>query len=53
VHADFVTGEYFSMLGIETPLGRALTPDDDTPGRRRWRSQSRLLAAALCRPTRR
>jgi len=33
VHADFVTGDYLPLLGIETPLGRALTPDDDLPGR--------------------
>jgi predicted permease len=33
VHADFVTGDYFPLLGLETPHGRSLTPDDDLPGR--------------------
>jgi predicted permease len=29
VYGDFVTGDYFEMLGIQTTLGRVLTPDDD------------------------
>jgi predicted permease len=32
VYADFVTGDYFQLLGVRTPLGRPLTPDDDRPG---------------------
>ena len=31
--AEMVTGEYFSLLGLEAHLGRTLTPDDDvSPG---------------------
>jgi predicted permease len=33
VHADFVTGDYFLLLGLMTPLGRSLTLEDDLPGR--------------------
>jgi putative ABC transport system permease protein len=33
VYADFVTGDYFSLLDLQTPLGRPLTRDDDQPGR--------------------
>jgi predicted permease len=29
---QFVSGNYFSTLGVTAALGRALTPDDDTPG---------------------
>jgi predicted permease len=32
VYADFVTGDYFSLLGLQTPAGRPLTADDDRPG---------------------
>jgi hypothetical protein len=32
VYADFVTGDYFQLLGVSTPLGRPLTSDDDRPG---------------------
>jgi predicted permease len=33
VYADFVTGDYFSLLGLQMTLGRPLTTDDDQPGR--------------------
>ncbi len=32
VDADFVSGNYFEVLGVNAALGRALTPDDDRPG---------------------
>jgi predicted permease len=33
VYADFVTGDYFRLLDLQTPLGRPLTLDDDLAGR--------------------
>jgi predicted permease len=33
VYAEFVTGDYFPLLGIQPALGRLLTPADDLPGR--------------------
>jgi hypothetical protein len=32
LHAQLVTGNYFSVLGVAPTLGRALTPADDEPG---------------------
>src|SRR5215472_14650053 len=29
VHAELVSGTYFSVLGVKTVLGRAFTPEDD------------------------
>lgn len=29
---DVVSGEYFSLLGVQPMIGRALTPEDDRPG---------------------
>ena len=31
LRSEFVTGNYFSTLGVRAFTGRALTPDDDTP----------------------
>jgi predicted permease len=31
LRGEFVTGNYFSTLGVRALTGRALTPDDDTP----------------------
>ena len=31
---DFVTGNYFEVLGVGALLGRTLTPDDDQPGKK-------------------
>src|SRR5207248_3194420 len=32
VHAKLVSGNYFSVLGVNAALGRTITPADDTPG---------------------
>ena len=32
LHSEFVTGSYFSMLGVGAFGGRVFTPDDDRPG---------------------
>jgi len=32
VNAELVSGNYFSVLGVDAMLGRALTPEDDKPG---------------------
>ena len=32
VSSEYVTGNYFSMLGVKAFGGRVLTPDDDRPG---------------------
>jgi predicted permease len=32
LHSEFVTGNYFSMLGVQAFGGRVFTPDDDRPG---------------------
>ena len=32
VRSEYVTGNYFSMLGVKAFGGRVLTPDDDRPG---------------------
>ncbi len=34
VPGDFVSGAYFSVLGVDAILGRTFTPDDDQPGRK-------------------
>src|SRR5215831_5104054 len=30
---EFVSGSYYSLLGVQAAYGRALTPDDDVPGK--------------------
>ena len=37
LRSEFVTGNYFSTLGVGAFGGRVLTPDDDKPRPRRWR----------------
>jgi predicted permease len=32
LHAGFYGGNYYSLLGVGTALGRTLTPEDDQPG---------------------
>jgi len=32
-HVEYVSGEYFQVLGIASAAGRVLTPSDDAPGR--------------------
>ncbi|HTV54482.1 MAG TPA: ABC transporter permease, partial [Terriglobia bacterium] len=32
LHSEYVTGNYFSMLGVRAFGGRVFTPDDDRPG---------------------
>jgi predicted permease len=34
VPADFVSGSYFDVLGVDAMLGRTFTSDDDEPGRK-------------------
>jgi len=34
VPADFVSGTYFDVLGVDAMLGRTFTSDDDQPGRK-------------------
>jgi hypothetical protein len=34
VPADFVSGNYFDVLGVDASLGRTFTSDDDQPGRK-------------------
>ena len=32
VRAEFVSGNFFTVAGVDIPLGRAFTPQDDQPG---------------------
>ena len=50
---DMVSGAFFSGLGVNVPLGRGFSEEDETDRRTHCRDQLQLLDAALCARSRR